>query len=379
MATWRALIAETVTGKIVSDCTPRDLPKFDRKLTDKGSWTINVVPDDKANAAVDFHTYTDAGKYSWLVMCDDLVPQAGPVVTYQYDENTRNLSVSGTGIQGIFDRRVLRKATGAPDNIVHVGNDLAITSKSLRGIAREIVAANLAQTGYGLPVDVPATETGTSTRTYLGYDLANVWDRLEELSKVENGPELDFRPYLTSNGNAIRWEMLIGAPKLGNQTSTAVWDYGGALGQIDVDTNGSASPCMKAWAKGSGTERTLIVGYAANSALVAQGYPPVDFVDNDHTSVIVKATLTSYAVADLAKLSAPIESWKCTVRVDGTTSAGVSVSPKLGAWSLGDAPLFGLSKHPWIRDGQYRRRILGYGSDTESTVSLELQTTLEVN
>lgn len=379
MAIWRVLIADTVTGTIVSDCTPRDLPKFGRKLTDKGSWTVNVLPDDKANTSVDFHAFTDAGRYSWLVLCDDFLPQGGPVVTYQYDENTRNLSVSGTGIQGIFDRRVLRNAGGPPENIVHVGNDLSITGKSLRGIAREIVAANLGQPGYSLPIDVPATEAGTNTRTYLGYDLANVWDRLDELSKVESGPELDFRPYLTSAGNAVRWEMLIGSPKLGDQSSTAVWDYGGALGQIDVDVNGSASPCMKAWVKGSGSERTLLVGYAADNSLVAQGYPPTDFVDNDHTSVIVKATLDNYAVADLAQFTAPTESWKCTVRVDGTTSWGVPVSPKLGVWSLGDAPQFGLSGHPWITDGQYRRRILGYSDDTESTVSLELQDTLEVN
>jgi hypothetical protein len=379
MATWRVLIAETVTGNIVSDCTPRDLPSFGRKVTDKGSWTVNVLPDDKANSGVDFHLFTGVGKYSWIVLCGDFITQAGPVITYQYDENTRNLSVSGVGIQGLFDRRVLRNSGGPPDNIVHVDNDLSITGKSLRGIAREIVAANLAQTGYGLPIDLPTAESGTNVRNYLGYDLAMVWDRLDELSKVDTGPEVDFRPYLTSTGNQIRWEMMIGSPTLGDQTSTAVWDYGAALGQIDVDVNGSASPCTKAWVKGSGTERTLLVGYAADSSLVAQGYPPTDFVDNDHTSVINKSTLNTYATADLAQFSAPTETWKCTVRVDGTTSSGVFVSPALGAWSLGDAPLFGVAGHPWIKDGQYRRRILGYSNETESTVNLELQTTLAVN
>lgn len=378
MATWRVLIAETVTGNILTDVTPRDLPSFSRKLTDKGTWTVNVLPEDRANSTVDFHAYTDAGRYSWIVLCDEFVVQAGPVWTYQFDENTRNLAASGTGIQGIFDRRVLRNATGTPENIVHVNNDLTLTNFSLRGIAREIVNANLTQSGYGLPIDVPAAETGTNTRTYFGYDLAMVWDRLDELSKVQNGPEMDFRPYITSAGNHLRWELMIGSPTLGNQTSTGVWDYGGALGQIDVDVNGSASPCTKAWVKGSGSERTMLAGYAADASLVALGYPPTDFVDTDHTSVVVKATLDTYATADLAKFSAPTENWKCTVRVDGATSNGVTVSPELGQWSLGDAPLFGVSGHPWIRPGQYRRRILGYASDTESTVTLELQTTLAV-
>ncbi|MBB1153528.1 hypothetical protein [Amycolatopsis dendrobii] len=379
MATWRVLIADTVTGTILSDVTPRDLPSFSRKVTDKGSWTVNVMPEDRANSAVDLHACVDAGRYTWIVACDDYICQAGPTFTYQYDENTRNLSVSGAGIQSLFDRRVLRNPAGPANNIVHVNNDLVLNGYTLRGIAREIVAANLAQVGYGLPIDVPAAEAGTSTRTYYGYDLATVWDRLNELSKVDKGPELDFRPYITPSGNQIRWELLIGSPKLGNQTSTSVWDYGGALGQIDVDTNGAASPCVKAWVRGSGTERTMLAGYASNDTLISLGYPPTDYVDNDHTSVVLKPTLDAYAIADLAQFSAPSETWKCNVRVDGLSSRGVLVSPKLGGWSPGDAPIFGVSGHPWIKDGQYRRRILGFSNDTESTVSLELQETLAVN
>lgn len=379
MGDWRVMVAATVTGNIVADIQPRDLPSFSRKLNDKCSWTINALPEDKANAHIDFHAYTDAGKYSWIVLHDDFVVQAGPIWTFQYDENTRNLSCSGTGIQGLFDRRVLRNPTGTASNIVHVNNDLILNNFTLRGIAREIINANLTQTGgYALPIDVPAAQTGTAKRTYFGYDLATVWDRLIELSKVINGPELDFRPYLTTTGNQIRWEAVIGNPKLGNQTSTAVWDYGGALSMIDVDVNGSASPCTKAWAKGSGSARTMIVGYASESVLITRGYPATDFVDNNHTSVITKSVLQEKADADLDVFAAPTESWKCSVRIDGANSRGIQVSPVLGSWNLGDAPKFGINDHPWIADGQYRRRLIGYKNLTESTVDLELQTTLEV-
>ncbi|QYN19016.1 hypothetical protein [Amycolatopsis sp. DSM 110486] len=37
----------------------------------------------------------------------------------------------------------------------------------------------------------------------------------------------------------------------------------------------------------------------------------------------------------------------------------MQLSLKLSGWALGDAPVFGVSGHPWIPDGQYRRRILG--------------------
>jgi hypothetical protein len=378
MGDWRALIAETVTGTVVADVTPRDTPSFTRALTDKGTWTINVLPEDRGNAALDLHSYTDAGRYSWAVLYDNYVAQAGPVWTYQFDENTRNLSVSGSGIQGLLDRRVLRNPAGNPATIAAVGNDEVLTGLSLWGIAREVVARSLTPTGYGLPLDVPATAAGVHKRTYQGYDLAMVWDRLVELSKVDGGPELDFRPYLSAAGNLLRWETRIGAPTLGNQGSAAVWDYGGALSQIDIDVNGAASPCTTAYVKGSGADRAMVSGYATDPALIALGYPPTDLVDNDHTSATVAATLTSWAVADLATFRAPQEKWKCSVRIDGTTVAGVSVSPPLGTWVLGDAPRFGVTGHPWIPQGSYRRRILGFSSDTAATVTLDLATTLEV-
>lgn len=375
---WRVMVADTVTGVIMADVVPRDMPSFSRNLTDKGTWTVNVMPDDPGNASLDLHALTDAGRFSWIVLHDDFITQAGPVWTYQFDENTRNLSVSGTGIQGIFDRRVLRNPSGPVTDIADAGNDLNFNGVTLRLIAREIVTANLAQTGYGLPIDgLPSADPGSHDRTYRGYDVAKVWDRLDELSKVINGPELDFRPYLVA-GNQIRWEMLIGNPTLGDQNSLAVWDYGGALGQIDIDVNGSASPCTRVWVKGSGSENTTVFGFAESTTLIGLGFPPTDFVDVDHSGVTVQATATGYAQADLVTFGAPVETWKCSARIDGATSSGVAVSPALGLWALGDAPTFGVSGHPWLPDGQYRRRILGYDSKDQSTVDLTVQPVPEV-
>lgn len=368
------MVAETTTGTLLADVTPRDLPSFTRKLTDRGQWTVNLVPDDSANASLDFHALTDAGRFTWVIMCGSVVVQAGPTFTYSFDENSRALSVSGTGIAGLFDRRVLRNSA-AYTSIVDTSEDVTISNRSLRGIAREIVAINLAQTGYALPIDLPAPETGTNTRTYYGYDLAGVWNRLDDLSKVINGPEIDFWPYLVPGQNKLRWQMLIGSPLLGDQQSAAVWDYGGALSAIDVDVNGAASPCTRVWVKGSGTERSLLTGYAENTTLIGLGFPPTDYVDGDHTSVTDTSTLKNYADADLAAFNAPTETWRCSIRIDGATGAGVEVSPELGNWTLGDAPIFGVSGHPWIPDGQYRRRILAYSSKDEASVQLDLQPT----
>lgn len=377
--TWRVMVAETVTGAIVADVTPQGLPGFTRKITDKGTWSVAVAPDDKANAGVDFHALTDSGRYSWMVLCDDFVAQAGPVWTHQFDEDSRTLSVAGSGIQGLFDRRALHAPGHGRAEVTTAAADLTITGRSLRGIGRDIMAASLAATiDYGLPIDLPAAESGTHERHYFGYDLAKVWPRLDDLSKVDGGPEFDFQPYLVSGANLLRWTALIGSPLLGDQATHAVWDYGGAVSRINVDVNGAASPCTRAYVKGSGSEWATLVGYAENPGLVALGFPPTDYIDTSHSGGIVQSELEGYAQAGLKTFAAPTETWTCSVRIDGATATGIEVSPALGRWDIGDQPTFGISGHPWIADGQYRRRILGYVSKDQSAVDLTLQPTVEV-
>ncbi|MBB5159906.1 hypothetical protein [Saccharopolyspora phatthalungensis] len=261
--------------------------------------------------------------------------------------------------------------------ITDPSEDCIYSDRTLRGIMRAMVLDNLSQDGFMLPLDLPATETGTATRTYYGYELTTVWERMQDLTNVIDGPEFDFQPYFVSGTNMVRWQMLIGGPLLGNQQTTAVWDYGGALGSIDVDVNGSTSPAARVWVKGSGTDRSLLTGYAEDTSLVQQGFPPIDYVDSEHTSATEQSTLEDYADADLAAFRFPTEQWTCSVRIDGARfqETGVEISPALGNWQLGDAPTFYVSGHPWLPDGGYRRRIIGFSGDGPEHVKLKFDET----
>lgn len=387
MGQWRVLIAETITGNLLAEVTPRDLPSFSRKVGDKGSWTVNVLPEDRNNAHLDMHTFTEAGRFSWVIAYDEVIVQAGPVWTFQYDDSTRNLAVTGTGLQGIFDRRAVRNAAGNPATVADASNDLVLTNLTLRGIGDAIVGANLAQAGYGLPIDRDSAaqgEVGTNQRTYQGYDLAYVWDRLTELSNVANGPEFDFKPVFDAPNSRVRWQMRLGNPKVGTQAADArnrmTWDYGGALTQIVVDVNGSAACCTRAWVKGTGTERTLLTGYATDATLIALGYPPTDYVDNDHTSATEVATLNAWASGDLTKFSAASETWRCVIRVEGLIANRAVVAPQIAALNddLGALVNIGVTGHPWITKGTYTHRALGYSNQDASTVNVEMESTPEV-
>ncbi len=379
---WRVLIAETLSGEIRADVAYTGDFTFERTLCEKGSLAVSVYVDGP-NAQVDLHTYTRPGKYSWILVYGTVIVQAGPVWSYQFNDADRTLQVTCGGMFSLFSRRVTRNPAGSADDpvkaIVNESEDLAYTGLSLRGIMSRLVSDNLAQLDYGMPsIHVPEPEAGEAERNYPAYNLKMLADNMTDLAGVIGGPEFDFAPEFTEHGTHVRWNLKIGNPLLGDQESTNVWDYGteGApIGTIDVDVDGSDSPITRVWVKGDGTERDLKTGFAEDLSRVHEGYPGTDFVDGDHTSVTEQQTLEDYADKDLELLSAATEAWTCEVRIAGP--GAVEYAPALSNWQLGEAPLFAIANHPWLPDGSYRRRVLGYSNASDSSVSLKLAETPE--
>ncbi len=329
---------------------------------------MDVLIGERANSSVDFHIYTRFGRYSWVICHDEHIVQAGPVTTYSFSDESGVLTASGANLMTLFDRRVLRNPAGH-SYIAHPSEDLHYTGLSLRGILAQTLRDNMTQPGYELPLDVPEPETGQAERHYYGYDLATVGERLQQLTEVRNGPEYDAEPYFVTDANRIRWRLHIGTPRLGDPTTSATWDYGSALGRVDVDVDGSQAPTARVWSRGDGSERELRTGFASdNRDHAGQGYPPLDYVDTEHTSVTEQRTLEDYADEYLSRLAAASETWSCSVRIDGAAGR----APQLGMWSLGDAPVFFLDNHPWLPDGGYRRRIVGYSDDGPNHVALSV-------
>ena len=378
---WRVLIAETLTGEIRADVAYTGDPTFERTLCEKGSLSVSVMIDGP-NAQVDLHAYTRPGKYSWILAYGQTIVQAGPVWSYQFTDSDRTLQVTCGGMFSLFSRRVTRNPQGSANDpipaIVNESEDLAYSGLSLRGLMSRLVSDNLAQLSYDVPsIAIPEPETGDAVRNYPGYDLKMLADNMTDLAGVINGPEFDFAPEFTARGTHVRWNLKIGNPLLGDQEPNLVWDYGteGApVGTIDVDVDGSEAPISRVWVKGEGTERELKTGFAEDLSAAGET-PGTDFVDGDHTSVSEQQTLEDYADKDLERLSAAVETWTCEVRIAGP--GGVEYAPALDSWQLGDAPLFALAGHPWLPDGAYRRRVLGYSNASASSVNLKLAETPE--
>jgi hypothetical protein len=383
--TWRCLVAETTTGLIVAELNPADAPDWTSEINSKGTWgvSLRLGPEPGANPKEDTLNYATAGRYAWVIVYNNTPLQAGMPADGGYEQKTRTLSVSGTGIASLFDNRSVRAPNGTPATIANSANNLAITGATKRRIIRELFAQSLADTnsGAGLPFDITdaATETGTESRSYAAADLTSFLRRLTDEADDNQGPEFIVRPYFTAVGGApaIGWKAAIGSPLLGNQNLDASWELNAAFSTIDVDYNMSVPIPHRVWVKGAGDGPVSIFGYAENSAaLQAAKIPYADYVDTSHSDISDVAKLNSFAAATLAERSVAVETWNVSVRVDGKNDQGKQISPELGSWAEGDQPLFRVTKHQVIPDGSYRRRIVGTGKGQQpGTVALKIKPT----
>jgi hypothetical protein len=380
--TWRCLITLARTGLVVDEIKLAAAPSWETEIGQKGSWGVACVLGD-VNPKDTVLDYMTSEKYSWIVVYKDQPIQGGMPADGGFSQKTRTLSVSGPGILGVFDDRIVRAVGGTPATIAASANNYTLTGVTRRRVIRELVTRSLIDTasGAGLPFDLTdgETETGSENRSFVASDFNPVLRKMQEESDDTNGPEFIIRPFsvLQSGQLFIGWKLAIGTPLLGNASLNAAWELGAAFGNVDVDWNMSIPIPHRVWTKGSGDGTITPVGYADNSpALQAVNVVYRDYVDSSHADVADKTKLDGFSAATLADRAAARSTWTATVRIDGKNKDGLQISPELGSWVEGDAPLFRMTKHPVIPDGEYRRRIVGMSSGNEpGTVALKIQPT----
>lgn len=364
----RMFVASTVTGEIVADVPFVGTPRWQYGLNLSGGLTPTVPLG--ALSKQDFDDLTTPWRWSWGLAYGSHILQCGPVVTDQYtdQEGLPTADVGCTGLWGVFARRILlNPAWTEGQNVADPLADVTYTNLTLRTIAKRMIQGDLTRAGHGLPIVLPDDDpAGTSERTYPGYDLATIGERLTQLTQVIDGPEIEFRPEFTSSAQrAVQWRMRIGNPRVGQLGYPHAWDYGNALSHVDYDRDGSQQT-MAHVERGNGMERGLLTGYQDDKTLVGVGgysWPELETVGSTSSSVTEQATLQAKADGQVATYARPIVTWSATVRMDGTNGQGWQTrSPSIDQVAAGDNATFQLQGHRRIPDGSYQRRILGVSS-----------------
>lgn len=376
---YRLFVASTVTGDIVADIPWVGLPRWEYRLNSAGSLTA-TVPVEAMDMA-DFDELTSSWRWSWGWAWGSHILQAGPVITDRCNDVAGPVTaeVGCGGLWSLFMRRVLI------DPLWIEGQNVALTDrnfslKTLKQIAKEMILGDLIRAGHSLPIVLPADDAAsTHARSYPGYDLAFVGERLSQLTQVIDGPEVEFRPrFVDETQRKIEWEMRVGDPRLGQMGYPHVWDYGRALQAVDYDRDGS-SQSFGHFERGDGSERGLLTAYQDDKAKVNLAQYP--WPDLETTRSAESGTVDLQAKADgyVATHGRAIVDWSATVRMDGTDGQGQqTASPSVDTVRAGDTATFRMDGHRRIKPGSYGRRIIGASSGPSlDSINLALQPTLD--
>lgn len=358
---YTALAYDTVTGRVLFELDLASEPDWSARINDVGGWKL-TVPLEGGSKTAKVREWCVPWRFSVAIVRGrgvptDTVCQAGPIVAYAPDDSRPVHTVSGKGFWENLNHRILHNRSWNPATarITATSADLTIND-SLPNIARSIVDHATSMTfrpGSALPVDLPTpTAVGTNTRTFHGYEMAFVGTRLQELTQVDNGPDVLFQPYLTVVGGLryIRHRMLIGNPYLTQPGVPLLFDYRSNLVKLTIAGDGS-DQANTAFVKGTGNEAGQLYGYSNSTTYTSLGWPMLDMVDSGHTSTQEQPTLDGWAIADVALYNSQPEQWQATVLADA--------EPRWGSYLPGHFADYSVKNHHWLLPGKYSYRILG--------------------
>lgn len=252
--------------------------------------------------------------------------------------------------------------------------NVRFSNATLGGIAWSLI--NLAQMKPGgrLPI-VRGTphETGTETRTYHWWDLANlnVDKLLTELSEADNGPDIHFRPRWADAGHTrFEWEVVHGTraqPTIA-QRWTPDWDASAEKSDvIDIEiANDASAVADRLYATGAGQGAGTLISQATNLARVQSGRPFLETVISDSNQKSI-TTLAQRARGRLSAGREPFDQLSIEVRANSTKNP-------LGEWRVGDGAMITLADE-WVHipAGTYLMRMIKASGSLSENVTIEMQ------
>lgn len=377
---YQLVIGELRTG-IINARLPFSGLKWGQRLNNHGPMTATLRPYSKQLARHDLRNLLLPVKQFMAIDYRGELLEGGPIWTRDYDEDTADLTIQGLGLWSIFDRRktlpsgaIVWAAGGTGTAINPALSKLDIVRGHLGSIARELVRVSIQDNPIlnagELPLVLPADIPGTAhERHYKGYNLGWIGDDLRELTKVDGGPDLRFRPrYVPGVNNRVEWVMEHGAVDV-LQQSGPDWEWDAkvarsAVSKLGVTQDGTGMANL-AWTPGSGQEQEMRFTTARDLTLLDAGFPWLETEEaaKDEESIPVLQSVSNRKIADAAR---PWESWRIVVRADKTPVLG---GYRPGDWAVINTP----DDHPVLPPlGKVRVRIMAMDGDHKNEVKLSV-------
>jgi hypothetical protein len=355
---YQLFLCDTIDGGRVK-FIPAAAAGWGMKLNEAGPITAGLPVAARETARLDLRTATTTVRQSLGIAYNGNILECGPIWGRKYDPDKEQLDLTAAGLWSIWDHRKALPGSFLGTGAVPSRAVWTISRGNLQSIARELVRNSIQENPVlggiagRLNIVLPASSSGTThTRTYNGWDMAWIAQRLKELTEVTNGPDIRFRPRFMPGAEPVQveWLMEMGTPLL-QAPKDLQWDVSlRKAGNVHLSWDEDATNlAARAYILGPGQEKAKKIKHATDETLLAEGWPYTEI--DESRDVESDALLQSHANALLKANKRPWLTWNLTVRAD--------LPPLLGTYQPGDwAQLRIPEGHPQIPAGIVRVRIL---------------------
>lgn len=381
---WSCTLFDTTTGLLaepidipnvswsvsVSDCS---LSTTKDKSTGEGEMNSLTLPWEAVPGTTKEARQRAIASYRrGLVLAWDDIPVVAGIIGDRKDRwlDTSFDLISPLDLLG--NRIICNEGTFGKGNGNTTTSNISYSGLSLRAIACDLVRrATSAKPGGTLPIYLPyQSEKGSHQRTYYGYNAANndCAKLLKELTNVNNGIDIQFRPEFTSD-QYMRWTMYAGSDSeplfKGNSPVPTLTAFpgGGTAENVTVAHDGATH---RVYQTGAGTDQATLCYLAENLTLVQRSDPyPLIETHKSNTDDAKISLVQTHGKANLANLDYPVCQVTCEVNA---TDEHNPVRPGY-VWPGEPVQLY-VQGHPALPDGVHSMRLMEMSGDLGATVTL---------
>ena len=370
---FRLFVGTMVTGRITADLPVSSL-KWGLRLNDSGSIELALPVRAQEYQRLNLRANTAGLRQFVGISYNGIILECGPIWKRSYDAGNEILKITAAGLWSILDTVKALPWYAMAKDTSPTEVTLSVVGKTLGSIAREFVRISIETNSKnpGLPIVLPdIVPDGTNERNIPGYGLPWLGDLLRNLTGVQRGPDIRFRPeFVPDDHRFMHWVMEHGTvdnPLLAQSGPDWVWNAAAPKSTVSAIsyTEDATRMAARAYQPGAGSELDMKLRFADDTTLIdTAGYPwtEIDIASKDVEDL---ALLQEYADAGIAGAKYPVETWTVNVRADERPTLG-SYLP--GHWARIIVP----EDHPFILGGPVRTRILAVDGDDTNNVKLTL-------
>jgi hypothetical protein len=358
--TYRYLFADLLTNSILAEL-PITGVSFTQQLNTSGTFTGHLLLSGVNATDLNVSAGTIPGRTAIYVDRNGVLVWGGVLWNRQYNSDTQTLTFQAREFESYFERRKITTTQ------VYTNTDQLVIANALMNGALAAPSGNIGV------ITTPATSGVLVSRTYYGYELKNVYQAIQDLSKQLNGFDFNIQVAYDGGGNPTK-RLVLSYPKSGTtysptSLSAPVFQFpAGNMIEYEYPEDGSIA-ANTIYALGAGSNEGKLIATATDPALLAAGFPLLEQEAN-YSDITDATMLGSLATGQIKATAYP----PTTLRV----VAPPSQNPEFGTYVIGDECRIIITdnRFPNTLDAIYRLVALSVtpGEDGPERITLTLTT-----